>query len=80
MADKLEVSLPTESILDDYRHIAEQKEETFLFKKASFSKNHSRLEGPENDHRMPYKRDVDRILHSKAYSRYIDKTQVVLSG
>ena len=33
--------------------------------------------GPENDHRLPYKRDVDRIVHSKAYSRYVDKTQVV---
>jgi dGTPase len=26
--------------------------------------------------RLPYSRDSDRILHSKAYSRYIDKTQV----
>lgn len=60
-----------------YRQIAEKKEEFFLFEKASFSKDHSRLKGAEDDHRMPYKRDVDRILHSKAYSRYIDKTQVI---
>jgi dGTPase len=57
--------------------MAEQKEESFLSAKASFSRDHSRWEGPEDDHRMPYKRDVDRILHSKAYSRYVDKTQVV---
>lgn len=29
------------------------------------------------DYRHAYKRDVDRILHSKGYARYIDKTQVV---
>lgn len=76
MSDKLNISQP-QNVLAHYRQIAEQKEEVFLFHKASFSKNHSRLEGPEEDHRMPYKRDVDRILHSKAYSRYVDKTQVI---
>jgi len=28
------------------------------------------------DHRQPWAMDVDRILHSRAYTRYIDKTQV----
>lgn len=28
------------------------------------------------DIRTPYSRDADRILHSRAYARYIDKTQV----
>ena len=28
------------------------------------------------DHRQPFAQDTDRILHSKAYTRYIDKTQV----
>jgi dGTPase len=60
-----------------YRQIAEKKEEEVLFEKAAFSKNYSCLEGREEDHRMPYKRDVDQILHSKAYARYVDKTQVV---
>jgi dGTPase len=77
MSHKLDVSLPTENLLAHYRRIAEQKEEDFLFAKAAFSKNHFRSEGSEDDHRMPYKRDVDRILHSKAYSRYVDKTQVI---
>lgn len=77
MAFKLDVPVSSENVLAHYRQIAEQKEEITLFSKASFSKNHSRLEGPEEDHRMPYKRDVDRIIHSKAYSRYVDKTQVV---
>src|SRR3984957_3501716 len=52
-------------------------EESVLVPIASLSKNHSRYFGPEDDHRLPYKRDVDRIVHSKAYARYIDKTQVV---
>jgi dGTPase len=29
------------------------------------------------DHRTVYRRDVDKIIHSKAYTRYVDKTQVV---
>lgn len=33
-------------------------------------------EEEENDIRPPFFRDVDRIVHSKAYARYIDKTQV----
>jgi len=66
-----------EELLANCRKAAEIKEESILYEKASFSKGHNRWEGPEDDHRMPYKRDVDRILHSKAYSRYVDKTQVV---
>ncbi len=52
-------------------------EASLLSPKAAFSKDHERLKYLERDHRLPYKRDVDRILHSKAYSRYVDKTQVV---
>ncbi|MFX1278845.1 MAG: deoxyguanosinetriphosphate triphosphohydrolase family protein [Promethearchaeota archaeon] len=33
-------------------------------------------EDESEDIRPPFFRDVDRIVHSKAYSRYIDKTQV----
>lgn len=66
-----------ECVLAYYRKIAEKKEEQSLFGRAAFSSQHSRLNGAEDDHRMPYKRDVDRIIHSKAYARYIDKTQVV---
>lgn len=65
------------SQLKHYRQIAEEQEDNFFSPFASYSKNHSRLSGNEDDHRLPYKRDVDRILHSKAYARYADKTQVV---
>jgi dGTPase len=63
--------------LISFRQFAEQREENFLHPKASLSKKHARYFGVEEDHRLPYKRDVDRIVHSKAYARYIDKTQVV---
>ena len=33
-------------------------------------------EGQDADHRQPFAVDGDRILHSRAYTRYIDKTQV----
>lgn len=67
----------THDILAQYRKIAENKEEQTLHPKAALSKNHKRWDQEENDHRLPYKRDVDRIIHSKAYARYGDKTQVV---
>jgi dGTPase len=60
-----------------YRQEAEKREEQTLYPNAAFSRQHSRLHGPDEDHRLPYKRDVDRIIHSKAYARYVDKTQVV---
>ncbi len=74
---KIDSSSQMEDVLSLYQEAAERKEETLLFPKASFSKDHSRLEGQDADHRMPYKRDVDCILNSKAYSRYVDKTQVI---
>ncbi len=67
----------TSEILESYRKIKEDQEQKSLHPKASLSKDHSRYYAKEVDHRLPYKRDVDRIVHSKAYARYIDKTQVV---
>lgn len=63
--------------LKSYRLKAEEKEDIFLHPKAARSKDHQRYNGADDDHRLPYKRDVDRILHSKAFARYTDKTQVV---
>lgn len=63
--------------LSIYRSSAEAKEKEHFHPKAALSQDHQRWEKKEDDHRLPYKRDVDRIVHSKAYSRYSDKTQVV---
>lgn len=64
-------------ILESYRKMAQEQERKIFHPKAAFSTDHHRFSGAEDDHRLPYKRDVDRIIHSKAYSRYVDKTQVV---
>lgn len=40
---------------------------------ASAVRRHNRV---KEDIRTPYSRDADRIIHTRAYSRYIDKTQV----
>ena len=34
------------------------------------------ITGTAEDIRTPYSRDTDRIIHTRAYTRYIDKTQV----
>ncbi len=60
-----------------FRQTAEACEKESLHPLAAFSKNHSRHEQAEEDYRLPYKKDVDRIIHSKAYARYTDKTQVI---
>jgi dGTPase len=64
-------------ILRAHRTEAERREAQVLYQGAARSSDHRRPDGAEQDHRLPYKRDVDRIVHSKAYARYIDKTQVV---
>jgi dGTPase len=66
-----------DSILEEHRAEAQRREEQTLFHQAALSRDHVRYFGREEDHRLPYKRDVDRIIHSRAYARYIDKTQVV---
>jgi len=54
-----------------------EKRESLLSPRASISadavRRHNRK--PE-DIRTPYSRDTDRIIHTRAYTRYIDKTQV----
>lgn len=72
-----EAGAAADDVLSAYRKSVEDKEAQLLHPKAALSRDHSRYYGAENDHRLPYKRDVDRIVHSKAYARYTDKTQVV---
>lgn len=52
------------------------RNEKNLSKYASLSKDAIRLEPIEEDIRPNYFRDIDRIIHSLSFTRYIDKTQV----
>ena len=52
------------------------KNETYLCEYASFNKDAIRFEEEKTDIRPEYFRDIDRIIHSMNYSRYINKTQV----
>lgn len=52
------------------------KGEENLSKYASKSKESIRLNKIDEDYRPNYFRDIDRIIHSLSYTRYIDKTQV----
>jgi len=66
----------------DLRHLKESlndRERRFLSPLAAYSKDAIRRHPEEKiefDHRQNYAVDSDRILHSLAYTRYIDKTQV----
>jgi len=50
--------------------------EAYLNKYASFNKDATRFKDFDKDLRGHYFRDIDRIIHSLSYTRYIDKTQV----
>ncbi len=64
---------------DPFRRIIEDREIQVLSERATFSSEGLRRK-PEkrlaSDYRLNFAVDGDRILHSLAYSRYIDKTQV----
>uniref|UniRef100_A0A7C4MP03 HD domain-containing protein n=1 Tax=Desulfatirhabdium butyrativorans TaxID=340467 RepID=A0A7C4MP03_9BACT len=67
------------SIARALRNRLDEMEHAHLIPQASFSDRAVRRH-PEpklaSDYRQAYSIDVDRILHSHAYTRYIDKTQV----
>lgn len=65
--------------LDAIRSALNQRESALLSPLAAFSDACSRRREEEElvkGYRQSYSLDVDRILHSLAYTRYIDKTQV----
>jgi len=67
----------SENLLIDLKVKLDSREEFILSRFASRSKDGIRRR-PENrvGHRQNFAIDADRILHSRAYTRYIDKTQV----
>lgn len=62
----------------DYIDIKKQNDmkENLFSEYACKSNNAIRLNGIKEDIRPAFSRDVDRIIHTLAYSRYMDKTQV----
>jgi dGTPase len=65
--------------LSELRQILDKQEESWLSPYASRSVAASRRRFEERiaeGHRQNFAVDADRILHSQAYTRYIDKTQV----
>jgi dGTPase len=65
--------------LDNIKLALEQRESENLSPDATLNKNAVRRMDEkkiETEYRQAFSVDVDRILHSSAYTRYIDKTQV----
>lgn len=65
------------SDLENIRQRLERQEQDILSPGAALSRQGIRRH-PESDsgYRQAFSLDVDRIMHSRAYTRYIDKTQV----
>ncbi len=69
--------MPLSIKLKNIKQNLEDQEKKTLSPSASLSSEGiRRLLEPTDGHRQSYAVDSDRILHSKAYTRYIDKTQV----
>jgi len=67
------------ALLDSMRDILNRREQRILSSSAARSAEGVRRRAEpllDDDYRPPFAVDVDRILHSLAYTRYIDKTQV----
>jgi dGTPase len=65
--------------LDEIRTALNQRESAILSPLAAFSSSCTRRQEEDElikGYRQSFSLDVDRILHSLAYTRYIDKTQV----
>ena len=52
------------------------EKEKYCSEFATTSKEGKRIKEDEEDFRTPFYRDIDRIIHSLSYTRYVDKTQV----
>ena len=66
-------------VLDELKGRLSQREERSLSPHASLSTSGQRRRAEaiiDTDYRQAFAVDVDRVLHSLAYTRYIDKTQV----
>ena len=62
-------------MIDDIKEIMKHNESK-LSEYACKSENAIKLSEEQTDIRPPFFRDIDKIIHSQGYTRYIDKTQV----
>ena len=65
-------------MMERLQEFLNERENRILSPRAAFSKNAIRRKTTESPtgYRQAFSLDVDRVLHSLAYTRYIDKTQV----
>jgi len=71
------MDFPPNPDLDRLRELLDKKEEGNLSPLATLSSEAvRRFPDERGGHRQAFSLDSDRILHSRAYTRYIDKTQV----
>ena len=56
-----------------YKHMSRDQ---FMCQYACMNRDAIRMKEEEKDFRPPFFRDIDRIIYSLSYNRYIDKTQV----
>lgn len=71
--------MSNENFFQELKAKAFQREKKKLSKYAVLSSDGFRFKDDKTektDHRLPFAIDADRILYSRAYARYIDKTQV----
>ena len=78
MKDKSE-ALTTPPVLDELKTMLDRRERAIFAPRATFSDEGVRRQPIVDSaagYRQAFSLDADRILHSRAYTRYIDKTQV----
>ncbi|MDF1614743.1 deoxyguanosinetriphosphate triphosphohydrolase family protein [Desulfurivibrio dismutans] len=70
------ISVNDERLLELKKALAAREERQLSPLAARSKDGMRRIEEEREGHRLPFATDTDRVLHSRSYTRYIDKTQV----